>query len=45
MGTFQQIVVPTSTQLAIFTKQVIDNTFETVSVVDDGKTHCLPCLI
>jgi len=43
LGTFQAIPIPSATQLATYTKQVLANTYETITVVDDGK-HPLPVL-
>ena len=43
LGTFQAIPVPTAAQLATYTKQVIANTYQIVSVVDNGKNP-LPVL-
>jgi YVTN family beta-propeller protein len=43
LGTFQAISVPNPVQLATYTKQVIDNTYQTVSVADNGKNP-LPVL-
>ncbi len=42
LGSFQKVKVPDATQLAVFTKQVIDNTFESKQVVDDGKNPLPP---
>ncbi len=43
MGTFQKIAVPNSFELQNFTKQVLNNTFETLAITDDGKNP-LPAL-
>lgn len=42
LGTFQLVNVPNAAQLATYTKQVIDNTFETVPVIDTDKNPCPP---
>jgi YVTN family beta-propeller protein len=43
LATFQKIPMPDATQLAVYTKQVIDNTMQAVSVTDDAR-HPLPAL-
>ncbi|MFD2937613.1 bifunctional YncE family protein/alkaline phosphatase family protein [Spirosoma flavum] len=43
LGTFQAVPVPDAAQLAIYTKQVLANTYQTVTVSDDGKNP-LPVL-
>ncbi|WP_375447960.1 phosphoesterase [uncultured Fibrella sp.] len=43
LGTFQAIPIPSTTQLADYTGQVIANTYQTVMVADDGKNP-LPVL-
>lgn len=43
LGTFQAISVPTVAQLVDYTKQVLANTYQTVTVTDDGKNP-LPIL-
>ncbi|AKD54648.1 bifunctional YncE family protein/alkaline phosphatase family protein [Spirosoma radiotolerans] len=43
LGTFQAIPVPDAAQLAIYTKQVLDNTYQPVMVTDDGRNP-LPVL-
>jgi len=43
LGMFQAIPVPDAAQLATYTKQAIANTYQTVSVIDDGKNP-LPVL-
>jgi DNA-binding beta-propeller fold protein YncE len=42
LGTFQVVDVPNDAQLALYTQQVISNTFDLVSVKDDGKNPCPP---
>ncbi len=42
LGSFQAIPVPNPTQLAAYTKQVLANTYQAVSVVDDGKNPLPP---
>ncbi len=37
LGTFQAIPIPDAAQLAVYTKQVLANTFRDVRVTDDGK--------
>ena len=43
LGSFQKLKMPNEAQLAIYTKQSIDNTFETISINDDVKNP-LPAL-
>ncbi|GAB3780940.1 beta-propeller fold lactonase family protein [Spirosoma horti] len=43
LGTFQAIPVPDAAQLAVYTKQVLDNTYQTVTLTDDGRNP-LPVL-
>ena len=43
LATFQKIQLPDATQLAVYTKQTINNTMQAVSVTDDGKNP-LPAL-
>jgi len=43
LATFQKIQMPDAKQLAIYTKQTIDNTMEAVKVIDD-ETNPLPAL-
>ncbi len=43
LGTFQAIPVPTPAQLATYTKQVLANTYQTVTMADKGKNP-LPVL-
>ncbi len=43
LGSFQKVPVPDATQLASYTRQVIDNTFKSISVADD-VTNPLPAL-
>jgi YVTN family beta-propeller protein len=43
LGTFQKVKTPDATQLAAYTKQVIDDTFRTLSITDDPKNP-LPAL-
>jgi len=43
LGTFQKVKVPDADQLATYTKQVIDDTFKSVTVTDDGSNP-LPAL-
>ncbi|GAB3791756.1 beta-propeller fold lactonase family protein [Spirosoma humi] len=43
LGTFQAIAVPDAAQLAIYTKQVLNNTYQTVTLADDGRNP-LPVL-
>ena len=43
LGTFQAIPIPSSTQLATYTKQVLANTYQTVAVADNGRNP-LPVL-
>jgi YVTN family beta-propeller protein len=43
LATFQKIPMPGATQLAVYTKQVIDNTMQAVLVTDDAQ-HPLPAL-
>lgn len=42
MGTFQQITVPNPVQLKDYTQQVLNNTFQTVTLSDDGKNALPP---
>ena len=42
LGTFQAIPVPDAVTLARYTRQVIDNTYQTVTVRDDGKNPLPP---
>ncbi len=42
LGTFQKVPLPTPTELKKWTQQAIDNTFETISVTDDGKNPLPP---
>ncbi|WP_080055610.1 bifunctional YncE family protein/alkaline phosphatase family protein [Spirosoma aerolatum] len=43
LGTFQAIPVPEKTQLTTYTKQVLENTYQAVTVTDDGRNP-LPAL-
>lgn len=43
LGSFQKVTMPNAAQLAAYTKQAIENTFKSISVVDDG-TNPLPAL-
>jgi len=43
LGTFQKVKIPDAVQLTAYTKQVIDNTFRTISITDDTKNP-LPAL-
>jgi len=43
LGTFQKVDMPDAGQLATYTKQSIDNTFESISVTDDAENP-LPAL-
>ncbi|QJW89248.1 phosphoesterase [Spirosoma taeanense] len=43
LGTFQAIPVPTLVQLAVYTKQVLANTYQTVALTDNGRNP-LPVL-
>lgn len=43
LGTFQRIPVPDAAQLAIYTKQVLANTYQRVTVTDNGRNP-LPVL-
>lgn len=43
LGTFQVVAVPDAAQLATYTKQVLANTYETVTLTDDGRNP-LPIL-
>lgn len=43
MGTFQKISLPNPSELQAFTKQTLNNTFETITTTDDGKNP-LPAL-
>ena len=43
LGTFQVIPVPDAAQLATYTRQVMANTYQTVTLADDGKNP-LPVL-
>jgi len=36
LGSFQKVLVPDSDQLAIYTKQSIENTFKSIAITDDG---------
>lgn len=42
LGTFQVVDVPNDTQLAVYTKQVLANTYDIIPVKDDGKNPCPP---
>ncbi|MEI6138632.1 MAG: hypothetical protein WCP85_05190 [Mariniphaga sp.] len=42
LGSFQKLKMPDAAQLAIYTKQSIDNTFEIQKVADDGKNPLPP---
>ncbi|GGB17397.1 YncE family protein [Puia dinghuensis] len=42
LGTYQKIVTPDSTQLALYTRQAIANTFAKTSVTDDGRNPLPP---
>ncbi|AEI50363.1 phosphoesterase [Runella slithyformis DSM 19594] len=42
LGTFQKVPLPSATELQKWTQQAIDNTFETVSLTDDGKNPLPP---
>ncbi|MBC7920485.1 MAG: phosphoesterase, partial [Ferruginibacter sp.] len=42
LGTFQRIAVPDARTLATYTQRVIDNTFRTVEVTDDGRNPLPP---
>jgi len=43
LGTFQKIGMPTAAQLAVYTKQTIQNTFVETTIIDDAKNP-LPAL-
>ena len=43
LGTFQKVKMPDAAQLASYTKQVIDDTFQTLTITDDVKNP-LPAL-
>ena len=43
LGTFQKVKMPDAAQLASYTKQVIDDTFQSVTITDDAKNP-LPAL-
>lgn len=43
LGTFQKVRMPNAGQLAVYTKQSIDNTFVSTSIIDDGENP-LPVL-
>ena len=43
LGSFQKVNRPDADQLAVYTKQAIENTFKTISIEDDG-TNPLPAL-
>ena len=43
LGTFQKVKTPDTPQLAAYTKQVIDDTFQMVTITDDAKNP-LPAL-
>jgi YVTN family beta-propeller protein len=43
LGTFQAVPVPDAAQLAVYTKQVVVNTYQAVALTDDGKNP-LPTL-
>lgn len=42
LGTFQKVTTPNTAQLAIYTKQAIDNTFKSVKITDDAKNPLPP---
>ncbi len=42
LGTFQKVTTPNPAQLAIYTKQAIDNTFKSVKITDDAKNPLPP---
>lgn len=42
LGTFQVVDVPGEAQLAGYTKEVLDNTFVSVALKDDGQNPCPP---
>lgn len=42
LATFQKIAMPDQQQLAVYTKQVIENTFTRTSIADDGKNPLPP---
>ncbi|MCX6225306.1 MAG: phosphoesterase, partial [Bacteroidia bacterium] len=43
LGSFQKVTMPDANQLAMYTKQSIENTFKSVTVIDDRKNP-LPAL-
>lgn len=42
LGTFQLIPIPNATQLAAYSKQVLANTYQTVTVADNGRNPLPP---
>ncbi len=42
LGTFQIVDVPDAATLALYTRQVLENTFREVQFFDDGKNPCPP---
>ena len=42
LGSFQKVSVPDAAQLAIYTKQSIDNTFKSIRIIDDVKNPLPP---
>lgn len=42
LGSFQKLQIPDARQLAVYTKQSIDNTYEVKRVIDDGKNPLPP---
>lgn len=43
LGSFQRVIMPDSAQLALYTRQAVDNTFKSITIADDGKNP-LPVL-
>jgi len=42
LGSFQKVAIPTSDELGLYTAQTLKNTFETITITDDGKNPLPP---